>query len=119
MTLQLATKRLHETVAQWLPDDQERHWVEPRLAGLLALEQMPAGSRDELFAAWRLFFERIAQSGPAVLVFEDIQWSDEGMLDFVARAARPIAQPAHLRRRADSAGAVRSPCRLGHRTCAA
>ena len=81
---EVATRRLHETMAQWLPDDQERQWVEPRLAGLLALDQMPGGSRDELFAAWRLFFERIAASGPAVLIFEDIQWSDEGMLDFVA-----------------------------------
>ena len=27
--------------------------MEPRLAGLLALAEMPAGARDELFAAWR------------------------------------------------------------------
>ena len=79
----LATTRLRDALADWLPDEQERRWVEPRLAGLLALDAMPAGSRDELFAAWRTFFERIAERGPAVLVFEDIQWADEGMLDFV------------------------------------
>ncbi len=80
----LAVTRLHETLLAWLPDEQERRWVEPRLAGLLALDVMPSGSRDELFAAWRTFFERVAGRGPAVLVFEDIQWADEGLLDFVA-----------------------------------
>src|SRR4051812_16539402 len=74
----IAAARLRETLAEWLPDDQERRWVEPRLAALLALEPMPSGSRDELFAAWRTFFERIAQRGPAVLVFEDVQWADDG-----------------------------------------
>jgi class 3 adenylate cyclase/tetratricopeptide (TPR) repeat protein len=79
----VAAARLHEALGQWISDEQESRWVEPRLAALLALEPMPPGSRDELFAAWRTFFERIAQRGPAVLVFEDIQWADEGMLDFI------------------------------------
>ena len=79
----VARARLHEAVVEWLPDDQEREWVEPRLAGLLALDAMPSGTRDELFAAWRTFFERVAARGPTILVFEDIQWADEGMLDFV------------------------------------
>ena len=80
---QMALDKLRAAVAQWITNDEERRWVEPRLAALLALEQMPVGSRDELFAAWRTFFDRIAAGGPVVLVFEDIQWADEGMLDFV------------------------------------
>jgi tetratricopeptide (TPR) repeat protein len=44
---------------------------------------MPAGSREELFAAWRLPFERLAEQGPTVLVFEDVQWADQGLLDFI------------------------------------
>ena len=79
----VAERKLHESLLEWLPDEQERQWVEPRLAALLALDAMPAGSRDELFAAWRTFFDRVAERGPAVLVFEDIQWADEGLLDFV------------------------------------
>jgi class 3 adenylate cyclase len=79
----VARQRLQETLVQWITDEQERRWIEPRLAGLLALEPMPSGSRDELFAAWRTFFERIADRGATVLVFEDVQWADEGMLDFI------------------------------------
>jgi len=78
-----AAARLRDTLAEWLPDDEERRWVEPRLAALLALEPMPPGSRDELFAAWRTFFERLAERSPTVLLFEDIQWADDGMLDFI------------------------------------
>ena len=80
----VARSKIQDAVTEWLTDEQERRWVEPRLAALLALEPMPQGSRDELFAAWRTFFERVADRGPTVLVFEDLQWADDGMIDFVA-----------------------------------
>ena len=37
----------------------------------------------EAFAAWRRFFEALAERGPLVLVFEDLHWADDGLLDFV------------------------------------
>ncbi|MDP9243726.1 MAG: tetratricopeptide repeat protein, partial [Chloroflexota bacterium] len=40
-------------------------------------------SREELFEAWRRFLERLAARYPLVLVLEDIQWADDGLLDFV------------------------------------
>ena len=75
--------KLRQTLAELLPDAAERAWVEARLAGLLALGPMPSGSREELFAAWRVPFERLAEQGPTVLVFEDVQWADQGLLDFI------------------------------------
>ena len=39
--------------------------------------------RGELFSAWRTFFERIAEQAPVILVFEDLQWADQGLLDFI------------------------------------
>ena len=42
-----------------------------------------AGDQEDLFAAWRVFFERLAEVDPVVLVFEDMQWADAGLLDFV------------------------------------
>ena len=36
-----------------------------------------------MFAAWRKFFEALAERGPLVLVFDDLQWADDGLLDFV------------------------------------
>jgi class 3 adenylate cyclase/predicted ATPase len=75
--------RLAETVAQFVADAEERAWVESALLTLLGLESAPAGGRDALFAAWRIFFERIAARETTVLVFEDLQWADGGLLDFI------------------------------------
>jgi len=75
--------KLSATVAEFVPDEEERRWVEPRLAHLLGLAEAPPGDREELFSAWRTFFERIASVGPTVMVFEDLQWADPGLIDFV------------------------------------
>ena len=76
-------ERIRATVAEYVPVDEDRRWVEPALLTLLGLEPAPAGGRDVLFAAWRIFFERIAERGTTVLLFEDLQWADTGLLDFV------------------------------------
>ena len=43
------------------PATSDRRWVEPALLALLGLETAPPGGRDVLFAAWRIFLERIAE----------------------------------------------------------
>ena len=75
--------RIAATVAQFIEDDEERAWVGLALLTLLGVEPAPAGGRDALFAAWRVFFERIAARGTTALVFEDLQWADTGLLDFI------------------------------------
>ena len=40
-------------------------------------------AREELFAGWRLFFERLAAVRPVVLLVEDAQYADAGLLDFL------------------------------------
>jgi tetratricopeptide (TPR) repeat protein len=41
----------------------------------------PAG--DELYAAWRAFFESMSERSPVVLVFEDLHWADSALLGFI------------------------------------
>jgi hypothetical protein len=78
-----ARVKLRAAVAERLPDPGERKWVEPRLAHLLGLEERQVHEREDLFAGWRLFFERMAEVNPVVLVFDDMQWADASLLDFV------------------------------------
>ncbi|HET7901719.1 MAG TPA: AAA family ATPase [Candidatus Nanopelagicales bacterium] len=109
---------LHECLADLVPDEDERAWVEPRLGHLLGLEGAPAGDRDELFAAWRRFFERVAERGTVALVVEDLHWADAGLMDFLdalleASRTSPIlvltlARPELMDRRPSWGHGVRS-----------
>jgi class 3 adenylate cyclase/tetratricopeptide (TPR) repeat protein len=78
-----ALAKLRTMLEQRIGDAAERTWLEPRLAHLLGLAEHASGDRQDLFSAWRLFFERLAESSPVVLVFEDLQWADSALLDFV------------------------------------
>jgi class 3 adenylate cyclase/tetratricopeptide (TPR) repeat protein len=73
--------KVAETVATWIPDEGERRWIEPALLALLGLER--ASAPEELFGAWRTFFERTAAKGTVTLVFEDLHWADPGTLAFI------------------------------------
>ncbi len=65
----------------------EAKWVARHLGALAGLGEGGGGSagggRSEVFAAWRQFAEKLAEARPLVLVFEDLHWADEGLLDFV------------------------------------
>jgi class 3 adenylate cyclase/tetratricopeptide (TPR) repeat protein len=78
-----ALAKLQATLVQYVPDEEERRFVEPRLAHLLGIEEREARAQQELFGAWRLFFERLAGVFPVAMVFEDMQWADPSLLDFV------------------------------------
>ena len=78
-----ARSKLRQTIEEFVPDLEERSWMEARLAHLLALEERTARDPEDLFGAWRRFFERIADVEPVVLIFEDLQWADPALLDFI------------------------------------
>jgi len=80
-----ATAAKLSDVVSVLADDGERAWVERHLRPLVGLGSADVSEdrRGEAFAAWRRFLEAISESGPAVLVFEDLHWADDGFLDFV------------------------------------
>ena len=48
------------------------------------------------YAAARSFFQHVAATTPLVILLEDIQWADEGSLDFLRVLARSIATAATL-----------------------
>ena len=81
-----ASGKLAGAVADLGVDEREALWVERNLRPLLGLaaETELGGDRHgEAFAAWRRFLEALADRRPLVLVFEDLHFADDGMLDFV------------------------------------
>jgi class 3 adenylate cyclase/tetratricopeptide (TPR) repeat protein len=81
----VATTKLDDRLAELIADPATREYVRPRIARLLGVEDDESGllSRDELFAGWRTFIEQMAVTEPVVLVVEDLQHADTGMLDFI------------------------------------
>ena len=77
-----ALDKLQAVLVEHIVDEDERRFVEPRVAHLLGLGDGPRYERDDLFSAWRVFFERLAEVNPVVMVFEDMQWADDSLLDF-------------------------------------
>ncbi len=67
-------------------DRDEAGWVVSNLRPLVGQAEESEGrgdTRAEAFAAWRRFLEALGDRGPLVLVFEDLHWADDGLLDFV------------------------------------
>jgi class 3 adenylate cyclase len=77
--------KLARAVEQLIDEDAE--WVLAHLRPLVGQGGDAAGSQEEAFVAWRRFFEALAEEHAAVLVFEDIQWADEGLLGFIEHLA--------------------------------
>lgn len=61
-------------------------WFERHLRPLVGLDagiELRGDHRGEAFSAWTRYLEALADERPIVLVLEDLQWADEGLLDFV------------------------------------
>jgi class 3 adenylate cyclase/tetratricopeptide (TPR) repeat protein len=78
-----ALAKLRATVSEHVTEPGEREWIEQRLQHLLGLVERTASEQEDLFSAWRLFFERLAEKGTVALVFEDLHWADAGLVAFV------------------------------------
>jgi tetratricopeptide (TPR) repeat protein len=116
-----AEAKLRAAVDTVIPDEAQARWVESHLrplAGLGGGGEPGDEGRGEAFAAWKRFFEAIAEQNPLVVVFEDLHWADDDLLDFVDYMAEwtseaPLvlvctAPPELLDRRPDWGGGKRN-----------
>ncbi len=105
-------KALDAGLDRYVADPEERAWLRPRLAVLIGADQPSSFAREDLFAAWTAFLERVAEGHVVVLLIDDAQHADEGLLDFLehllatARAAvfvLALARTGLIARRPDLA----------------
>jgi class 3 adenylate cyclase/tetratricopeptide (TPR) repeat protein len=79
----VAHKKTEDTVRELFGDAA----LAPQIGALVGAGDPGALGREDLFDAWRRFLERLSARYPLVLVFEDIHWADEGLLDFIEHLA--------------------------------
>jgi predicted ATPase/class 3 adenylate cyclase len=79
-----AERKLRDIVAQTVAGD-DVEWTLTHLRPLAGVDDASGrnAGQDEAFTAWRGFLEGIADQSTLVLVFEDLHWADDGLLDFV------------------------------------
>jgi len=81
-----AERKLRDAVADVLAETSDASWVESELRSLVGLaseSEIGGDRRGAAFSAWRRFLEAMAEHRPLVVVFEDLHWADESLLDFV------------------------------------
>jgi class 3 adenylate cyclase/tetratricopeptide (TPR) repeat protein len=82
----VARSKLGRAVVDVVPSPDEAARVEAHLLSLVGLRAATVAHGDQrqaAFAAWRRFLEAVARQRTLVLVFEDVHWSDSGVLDFI------------------------------------
>ena len=122
---EVAEEKLESSVAVLIPDLADAQWIEAHLRPLVGLGSGTEANSDrhkEAFTAWRHFFEALAEENPLVLVFEDLHWADDNLLDFVEHLVDwsggvPMlvvctTRPELFERRPGWAGATRNATRL-------
>jgi class 3 adenylate cyclase/tetratricopeptide (TPR) repeat protein len=88
-----AEAKLVRAVRDVLGDEAAADRVESHLRPLVGLsgDRVQGGTRDQAFSAWDRFLEAIARRERLVLVFEDIHWADEGLLEFIDHVAAAVS----------------------------
>ncbi|RNM16362.1 adenylate/guanylate cyclase domain-containing protein [Nocardioides pocheonensis] len=78
-----AVQLVADGLAVAVPDEEERAWLAPRVGALLGGGSIGTFAREELFTAWVTFFDRVSAGDEVVLLIDDAQHADDGLLAFV------------------------------------
>ncbi len=89
---------VREAIARWLAanDAPDQDQIGPLLAATVGAGEQEVLDRAALFAAWRTFIEVAARARPLVIVFEDLHWSSDSLLDLVEFVMQPRGSTAVL-----------------------
>ena len=110
------SRKLDAALEEHILDPERAPFVEPRLAQLLGLGEHETRERQDLFAAWRLFFERLAETLPDGARLRGHAVGRRVAARLRRVPARVVAEPPAVRDHARPPGAARAAADLGRRT---
>ena len=99
-----------------MPDESDRGWLRPRLAALLGAPGGGSFAREDLFSSWTAFLEHLAEDATVVLVVDDAEHADEGLLDFLDHLLSSAQAPIFVLALARPELLARRPALGGRRT---
>jgi class 3 adenylate cyclase len=95
-----ATHFTVERVAALLTQDSrpsEEAWeLAAAILAPLGIKMEGTVERDLIFHAWRVLAEALARQAPRIVVFEDLHWASESLLDLVEYVMQPRTRAALL-----------------------
>jgi len=93
------------------------------VAATLGEREIEERDRDQLFGAWRVLIETLASRAPLIVVFEDLHWASDSLIDLVEHVTMPrtsapllmvaLARPELLDRRPSWGGGRRNFTAIG------
>ncbi|MFI5282831.1 MAG: ATP-binding protein [Candidatus Dormibacterales bacterium] len=89
---------MSEELATWLRglDVEEADRNAKLLAATVGEKGAEGVDKDQLFAAWRTALEAVSRKTPLVMVFEDLHWSSDSLLDLAEFVMQPRGEAAVL-----------------------
>jgi len=93
-----APEAVREEIRVWLHDGgvESPERAADLLAATIGAGEPEVIDRNALFAAWRAAIEVAARRSPLVLVFEDLHWASDSLLDLVEFIVQPRGDAAVL-----------------------
>jgi class 3 adenylate cyclase/tetratricopeptide (TPR) repeat protein len=89
---------MREELAAWLRglDVEDADQAAKLLATTVGETGAEGVDKDQLFAAWRTTLEAVSRRAPLVMVFEDLHWSSDSLLDLAEFVMQPRGDAAVL-----------------------
>ena len=89
-------ERLTETFARAEHTAKDAARLADLVLATLGIERDGQSDRASIFGAWRLLVEAVAREAPRIIVFEDLHWASESLLDLVEHIMSPRTRAAVL-----------------------
>ncbi len=75
---------------------EDAHRLATQALAALGMESAEQVANETLHTAWRLLIESLARQAPRIIVFEDLHWASESLLDLVEHIMQPRTEAALL-----------------------